>query len=103
LGFDQNHRYLSNGFVMLPNDFLKTNLLTTCEKIVFICLLSFAYKGDTCFPSLVTLRDMTGLSKPTLIKCIKILGDKDFLKVEKILGGNNTYILNLTNLNNIIS
>lgn len=101
LKFDEKHEYLSNGFVMVPNDFLKTDTLTSNEKMVFICLLSFAFRGESCFPSLTILKKMTMLTKPTLIKSIKILEVKGFLKVEKTVGSNNTYILDFTHLNHL--
>lgn len=101
LKLDKNSEYMSGGFTMVPNKFLKLKDLTVNEKIVFISLLSFAFKGDECFPSLTTLSKMNKLTKPTLIKCIKTLAEKKMIDVTKENGGNNFYTLNLTNLNKI--
>jgi len=86
---------------MVPNQFLRFDGITANDKMVFVCILSFAYTGNTCFPSLTELRAMSGLTKPTLIKIIKTLELRGFLRTEKEVGSNNNYIIDFTHLNNL--
>lgn len=97
---DKNSEYLGYGYTMVPNIFMHSQLNTN-DKIVYISLLMFSFHKDSCFPSLKTLCILTGLSKPTIIKCVKSLSKKSFISIENNLGSSNNYIINLTFLNTL--
>lgn len=85
-------------FVKTHYDFLKSKLLDSKEKMVFIILKSFAGAKNECYPSLSTIADIANLCKRTIQNVIKSLESKQIIKVEHRKGekGDNTsnlYIL----------
>jgi len=67
--------------------------------MILINLLNFAFKGDVCFPSLTTLVTRTGLTKPSIISGIKKLEKLNFIQVDREIGGNNVYVINMSIFN----
>lgn len=88
---------LDRNFIKVHNDFIRSRLLRPSEKIVFMCIKSYAYSGE-CFPSLKTLANDSGLCVRTVQRCIKTLAEKGFLTVERRKtesGGNTTNLYRL--------
>lgn len=69
-------------FVMVYQDFLKYKDLTCDQKMIFICLKSFANSKNQCFPSIRALSAMSGISERTVNTIIKELVNKGFIKKE---------------------
>ena len=73
---------LSN-FTIFHNEFIDSKLLSGYEKLVFIAIKRHLNsESSQAFPSIKTICSHTGLSKPTVIKAIKSLEDKEILTVE---------------------
>lgn len=70
-------------FTLVYNDFLESNMLNHYEKMVFIALKKFA-DNDTmmAFPSLKTLRSITGISLAQVRRCIEHMEQLGVIKVE---------------------
>lgn len=56
--------------------------LSFYAKGLYCLLAKFADKNGKCWPSLLKLQEMSGLSKPTIIKGIKELSDSGQIEVE---------------------
>lgn len=98
--FDDDLTFFKKGFTIIPNSLLDCNILTNNEKIVLMNLLRFAFQGQTCFPSLRTLSEKSGLSRPSVITAIKKLEHLYFVKIEKKQGDTNVYKINVKIFNN---
>lgn len=73
---------LSN-FTIFHNEFIDSELLSGYEKLVFMAIKRHLNsESSQAFPSIKTICSHTGLSKPTVIKAIKSLEDKEILTVE---------------------
>lgn len=73
---------LSN-FTIFHNEFIDSELLSGYEKLVFIAIKRHLNsESSQAFPSIKTICKHTGLSKPTVIKAIKSLEDKEILTVQ---------------------
>ena len=73
---------LSN-FTIFHNEFIDSKLLSGYEKLVFMAIKRHLNsESSQAFPSIKTICSHTGLSKPTVIKAIKSLEDKEILAVE---------------------
>lgn len=69
-------------------------LLGSDAITVYAVLARFANnRTQVCWPSLATIRGRTGLSRPTIIKALRKMERLNLIKIERILGGNNTYTL----------
>lgn len=69
-------------FVMAYHDFLKSDLLTEHEKMVFIALKMFADDNNQCFPSLKKLADISRISKRKIQDTLKSLEQKHIIGIE---------------------
>lgn len=69
-------------FVMAYHDFLKSDLLTEHEKMVFIALKMFADDNNQCFPSLKKLADISRISKRKIQDTLKSLEQKHIISIE---------------------
>ena len=70
-------------FTMVYNDFLKSKLLTSDARIVFIYLKMHSDNNTgRSFPSLNTLAKETGLSKRTVQRCLSELREKGAISIE---------------------
>lgn len=76
----------------------KKNSVSPCvglQKLILLLLCKrMNDKTKRCFPSLETLVDVSGLSKPTVINCIKALEIQGVLKIERGKISNN-YLINI--------
>lgn len=72
-------------FIMLYEDFLQAaHNLSSSEFFVLIMLKKFAnYKTDDAWPSVATLMNLTGLSKPTVLTALKGLQEKNVVVIKK--------------------
>lgn len=84
----------SKQHVQLPNDMTKTKILTPRDLLVYICIKSFMNK-DTLesFPSLTTIAELSGISRPTVMKSIKLLDKQNYISIRKE-GRKNIYKFN---------
>jgi len=57
--------------------------LPTYEKFVLIMLANYADEKNSCWPSIDTIAENTGLSKSTVLRTVKSLSEKGYLKVGK--------------------
>jgi len=75
---------LRKGHGLIQRDIMTMKDVHALSKSVY-CLL-VAYTGDktTCYPSIITIADNLGLSKPTVIKAIKELESKELVIVSKV-------------------
>lgn len=74
---------LSN-FTILHNEFIDSKLLSGNEKLVFIAIKRHLNSESLqAFPSIKTICNHTGMSKPTVVKAIKSLEEKEILTVER--------------------
>lgn len=70
-------------FTIFHNEFIDSEFLSGYEKLVFMAIKRHLNsESSQAFPSIKTICSHTGLSKPTVIKAIKSLEDKDILMVE---------------------
>lgn len=85
-------------FVKVYKDFLRNELLSAEEKIVFIAMKSFVSYGkdnEEIFPSLESLCKMASMSRPRVTRTITSLIDKGILKkVRRGLTKTNLYTIN---------
>lgn len=69
-------------FTIVYNDFLESSKLNANGKILFITLKKFADSSSRAFPSLNTLKKMTGLSVSTIRRSIASMEELGVLRVE---------------------
>ena len=71
-------------FTIVYNDFLESPVLDSYEKIIFITLKKYAdNETHQAFPSLRTLRRLTGISLNKIQQSIESMSQKGVLRVEK--------------------
>ena len=59
-------------FTIVYNDFLDSDRLNANEKMVYICIKRYLDNvTHTAFPSIKTICEVTGISKPTVNKALK--------------------------------
>lgn len=73
---------ISKQHTQVPNDMAKDGL-TPRDQLVYAVIHSHNNSTNECFPSLQTLSEESQLSIPTIRSSIKILEDKDYIRVEK--------------------
>ena len=73
---------------LLRNENLKAN-----TKILLLVIMSYESKEGYSYPSHSRLIKETGLSKSTLIKCLKELEELGYIISEKSTGSNNKYFI----------
>ena len=77
------------GFYCTPNDWIRKHGpdLGPYGIAVYHCLMSFADQDGICWPSYQTIANLTGMSRPTVIKTIAKLIDLGILsKAERRKG-----------------
>lgn len=67
--------------VFVPSAILRCKDLSLTSKIVYACLAQHANENGEFFPNTETIADDVGSTKPTIIKAIKQLEEKGFIKV----------------------
>lgn len=73
-------------FVRVYKDFLESETLTAEEKLVFIALKSFVEFGrdeDEVYPSMATICQITGMSRPRATRTINSLVSKGIVKKQR--------------------
>lgn len=82
-------------FTIIDNSVLESTQLDAYEKLTYILLCKFSnHELQACFPSLNTLMNLVGCSKPKIIKCLKKLEEMKYIEIEHRRKGNE----NISNL-----
>lgn len=69
-------------FVMVYNDFLESKKLNAKEKLLYIVLKKFSNSSLKSFPSLNTLKELTGISISTIRRLLEHMEELGVLTVE---------------------
>lgn len=81
--------------VQVPNMNLKEESLDLIDPYVYACIKRYMNNvTKEAFPSLDTILEDTGLTKPTVLKSIKRLSNANYLRTEKKKGMSTRYIFN---------
>jgi DNA-binding transcriptional regulator YhcF (GntR family) len=80
--------------VQLPNQMSEHNL-TPKDQLIYAVIKSHNNKDNQCFPSLATIAAESGISIPTVRKCIDHLSEASYLTVKKV-GRKQYYYFNPT-------
>ncbi len=84
----------SKHHVQLPNNMTKSGELTPKDLLVYVTIKSYMNKDSKeCYPSLDTIVERSGISKPTVRKAINVLKKENYLSV-RIEGRKNVYRFN---------
>ena len=81
-------------YTKINNNLLRNENLKANTKILLLVIMSYESKEGYSYPSHSRLIKETGLSKSTLIKCLKELEDLGYIISEKSTGSNNKYFIN---------
>lgn len=85
---------VSKQHVQLPNNMTKSGELTPKDLLVYVTIKSFMNKDSKeCFPSLDTIVELSGVSKPTVRKSIETLKKEKYISV-RTEGRRNVYSFN---------
>lgn len=80
--------------VQLPNNMTVTKELTPKDLLIYVCIKRYMNKATKeCFPSLDTIVDISGVSKPTVRKSIEKLKELGYIAVRRE-GRSNIYKFN---------
>ena len=91
-------------FTIVYNDFLESQVLDSYEKIIFITLKKYAdNETHQAFPSLRTLRRMTGISINKIQQSIESMAEKGVIRVEKRISKKTGNMSNLYTLHDYAS
>ena len=80
-------------YTKINNDLLRNENLKANTKILLLVIMSYESKEGYSYPSHSRLIKETGLSKSTLIKCLKELEELGYIMSEKVAGNNNKYFI----------
>ena len=80
-------------YTKINNDLLRNENLKANTKILLLVIMSYESKEGYSYPSHSRLIKETGLSKSTLIKCLKELEELGYIISEKAAGNNNKYFI----------
>ena len=80
-------------YTKINNDLLRNENLKANTKILLLVIMSYESKEGYSYPSHSRLMKETGLSKATLIKCLKELEDLGYIISENAAGNNNKYFI----------
>jgi biotin operon repressor len=84
------------GFTQVPNFLLKSQDLSSGDKLAFAMLLSYAWQNDHCFPGQRRLAEDMGLHETNVRKHLKSLQAYGLLEITRRgQGKTNIYTLNL--------
>jgi len=77
--------------VQLPNNMTVHEELTPKDLLIYVTIKKYMNKETlSCYPSIATIVEKTGISKPTVLKAINKLQDLAYLKISK-QGRSNLY------------
>jgi len=86
----------AKGFTQVPNFLLKSQKLSSGDKMAFAMLLSYAWQNDYCFPGQKRLAQDLGLSDRSVRTHLKSLEAHGLLAIRRRgQGKTNIYELNL--------
>jgi DNA-binding MarR family transcriptional regulator len=86
----------AKGFTQVPNFLLKSNKLSSGDKLAFAMLLSYAWQNDYCFPGQKRLGEDMGLDERNVRRHLKSLEAHGLLSIQRRgQGKTNIYELNL--------
>ena len=86
----------AKGFTQVPNFLLKSQKLSSGDKMAFAMLLSYAWQNDYCFPGQKRLAQDLGLSDRSVRTHLKSLEAQGLLAIRRRgQGKTNIYELNL--------
>ena len=88
-------------YTKINNDLLRNENLKANTKILLLVIMSYESKEGYSYPSHSRLIKETGLSKSTLIKCLKELEELGYITSEKAAGNNNKYFIDSSITNKI--
>lgn len=83
-------------YIVAPISFMRNSNYTLYEKGLYLYLKSYGVNSNMAFPSIDTISSDLSLSRPTVIKLLKSLEEKNGLVIRKGKRGskeNNTYYL----------
>ena len=80
-------------YTKVNNNLLRNENLKANTKILLLVIMSYESKEGYSYPSHSRLIKETGLSKSTLIKCLKELEELGYIMSEKVAGNNNKYFI----------
>ena len=80
-------------YTKVNNNLLRNENLKANTKILLLVIMSYESKEGYSYPSHSRLIKETGLSKSTLIKCLKELEELGYITSEKAAGNNNKYFI----------
>ena len=88
---------MDGNFIVVHNSVVRSKDLRPTEKIVYMCIKSYAFTGE-CYPSVKRLAEDAGVCERTVRRCVKTLCEKGLISVERrknANGGNatNLYII----------
>ena len=90
-------------YTKINNDLLRNENLKANTKILLLVIMSYESKEGYSYPSHSRLMKETGLSKSTLIKCLKELEELGYITSEKTAGNNNKYFIDSSTKNDTSS
>lgn len=86
----------ARGFTQVPNFLLRSNKLSSGDKLAFAMLLSYAWQNDYCFPGQKRLGEDMGLDERNVRRHLKSLEANGLLSIKRRgQGKTNIYELNL--------
>jgi biotin operon repressor len=86
----------ARGFTQVPNFLLKSNKLSSGDKLAFAMLLSYAWQNDYCFPGQKRLGEDMGLDERNVRRHLKSLEAHGLLSIQRRgQGKTNIYEINL--------
>ena len=84
------------GFTQVPNFLLRSNKLSSGDKLAFAMLLSYAWQNDYCFPGQRRLGEDMGIDERNVRRHLKSLVTNGLLTIRRRgQGKTNIYELNL--------
>ena len=85
-------RWLKEGFTIITNNILVADLQKEL-KLLYIILMMYAFRKQSCFPSVKTLAQNIGVDERTVRRNLRRLEDKGWIKVEYRNGQSSIYTL----------
>lgn len=88
-------RDIRNGeWFWVQKEILASKLINASDKLVYSALAYYAHnRTQKCFPSYTKMAELTGVSRPTVVKALKALVEHGFVSVKKKGGKVNLYKL----------
>jgi len=75
-----NEYNITDGFILVPDSLLRSNLFSIVDAVVLGKILRMSRKKGYCYASKYTLSEELGISYSTVLRSVKKLIEKDFIK-----------------------